>query len=470
MDISLLKHVRGTRWYSPLAGLGLAVAVLWIGFSGLHRSLWLDEAWVANSVREPSWGGMFWAGEWLQTTSPLFLIIARFAVAIGGLSVETLRAVPLLFAAVAGIAIYRAASRVAPALAPLACAALLFPQTAGETFGAFKQYGAEAAAVSIVLWATLAYLDQPTQKRFVILGASLIGLLPLAYPLAFVAPGIALAVYIGSPHRAVTLIGGFGAMLAVLYFFFIAPNVAPSLWGYWNGSAPELLPVAWLALSIVGTAWAAWRRNWTLLVCLFPCLLLLIAEFTGWYPASPRTRFFIRPCLILAMAVAAREVRIPRWAPAVLALALAANAIRMDPLKPVEDYTAVTRYLREHVQPQDLLLIHADAREGMRLAFAIAKWEPTVQYGSTGWPCCRRVNRSAGSTESEVRADLARLIPADFRGRVWLVYSNRALHWRYLGLDEGHLWRHVPWERGCPPAGYVDLTNVVISPADCNSP
>jgi hypothetical protein len=53
---------------------------------------------------------------------------------------------------------------------------------------------------------------------------------------------------------------------------------------------------------------------------------------------------------------------------------------------------------------------------------------------------------------------------------VWLVYSNRALHWRYLGLDEGHLWRHVPWERGCPPAGYVDLTNVVISPADCNSP
>jgi hypothetical protein len=140
--------------------------------------------------------------------------------------------------------------------------------------------------------------------------------------------------------------------------------------------------------------------------------------------------------------------------------------VRSIELKPVEDYTAAVSYLREHAQPEDRIILHADAREGMRLAFTIARWEPKVEYGSTGWPCCLR-SSPPRSTEADVRADLARLIPTDYRGRVWIVYGNRTLHWKYLGLDEGFLWRHVPWERGCLPTGYLDFTNVVISPADC---
>src|SRR5689334_16091070 len=95
MDFTLFKHERPiSRLVPPVL---LLSAVLWLGFRGLSRSLWLDEVWVANSIRENSLAGMFWGGEWLQTSPPLFLWIARLFDS----STETFRAVPLLFAVIA---------------------------------------------------------------------------------------------------------------------------------------------------------------------------------------------------------------------------------------------------------------------------------------------------------------------------------------------------------------------------------
>jgi hypothetical protein len=59
------------------------------------------------------------------------------------------------------------------------------------------------------------------------------------------------------------------------------------------------------------------------------------------------------------------------------------------------------------------------------------------------------------------------MIPAGFTGRVWLVFANRDLHWQYIGLDEGKLWRNTVWERGCPPGPYMDFGNLVLSPMEC---
>lgn len=486
MDSFLFKHVRGG------AGLILAAVFLGIGLKGIDYSLWLDEAWVANSVRATTLADMFLGEDWLQTTPPLFLLVSRAAVNVFGLSTPVFRLIPLTFAFLGGVGMWFAARRVAPILAPLAVAALILPSLAIEYFTSFKQYGAEAAAVAIVLWATFAYLQLLSHIRFLILCVILVGLLPLAYPLAFVAPGIVLAVYAKSGlKRASVLVAAFAGMLGVLYIFFIRPNISPVHWQYWSAGFSEGYSTTLLiavAVVLLLTVRAALRRDFTQLVCLLPCVLLVAAERLGWYPESPRTFLFARPCLILAVTMFAeeyvgrwREKSQKRWVRPIAAVATiiwALVVVSKYRSEPLEDYAATVSYLREHMAPNDLLLVHANAREGFRLYSTMANWDAPVvlgniRWGNTGWPCCQRNHPVPDASlpmekkESIVRADLARMIPGDFRGRIWLAYASRWRHWRYVGLDEGEFSRKILWNGGCTLGAYTLLPNIQISAMDC---
>lgn len=441
----------------------ILAAVVALGVQGLHRSLWLDEAWVANSIRVFPLGEMFWGGEWLQTSPPLFLLSARAVVGVFGLSTEVLRAVPLGFALLAAVAMLAAARKVAPGWAAVAGAALLFPDVAVEYFGSFKQYGAEAAAVACVLWATVEY----RRVGFGAYCALVAALLTLAYPLAFLLPGLLLWMRATEgPGRVGVFAAICAATLGGLYWVFIRPNVEPSLWQYWGRAEYGSGMWLWGAAVALLTARAVRTSRWLELACLLPCVLLVGAELSGWFPASPRMRLFIRPCFLLAAAMFLETVFSRRWL-AVLGAAVAIATVATHRSEPFEDYPATVSYLREHVQSGDLLLVHPDAVQGLRLYSAMAGWVPPAAYANTGWPCCLRGRTPARSTEAAVRADLAKLIPADYRGKVWLFYANRPLHWDYIGLNEGELWRKLTWDRGCPPADYIALPNLVISPMQC---
>ena len=96
---------RGREWAEYLVRrrittclIAIAVAVYGVvlRFAGLGRSLWLDEAWVANSVATSSLAKMFYYKSWLQTSPPLFLVLIRETVAVFGLTNAVLRAIPLL--------------------------------------------------------------------------------------------------------------------------------------------------------------------------------------------------------------------------------------------------------------------------------------------------------------------------------------------------------------------------------------
>ena len=78
------------------ATVALLALTLVLGLYGIERSLWLDESWVANSVNAPTLGGMFYYPNWLQTSPPLFLLLARAAIRVFGLSTVVLRSVPVL--------------------------------------------------------------------------------------------------------------------------------------------------------------------------------------------------------------------------------------------------------------------------------------------------------------------------------------------------------------------------------------
>ncbi|HYV63626.1 MAG TPA: glycosyltransferase family 39 protein, partial [Bryobacteraceae bacterium] len=174
-----------------MAAIILFGLTLILGLYGIERSLWLDEIWVANSVNAPTLSGMFYYPNWLQTSPPLFLLLARAAIRVFGLSTVVLRSVPLLLSLAAVAAMLGAARRVvSPSFAALATAVLAFHPTVVEYFRSFKQYGGEVAATSAVLWAAFVYLEKPAARQFYILLGVVVAAMTLSYPSVFLLPGL----------------------------------------------------------------------------------------------------------------------------------------------------------------------------------------------------------------------------------------------------------------------------------------
>jgi uncharacterized membrane protein len=191
-------------------------AALANGLHGIGRSLWLDEAWVANSVNAPSLSGMFVYPGWLQSNPPIFLLLSRAAIRVFGLSNASLRIVPLLFYLLAVGALLAIGRRIfAPFLAVLVGALVAFYPNAVEFSHTVKPYSEELAVTGILILATIWYLQQPGRREFGWLLAAVGGSLLLAYSAVFLWPGIFLAVgATGGPERGkrlallTTLAGG----------------------------------------------------------------------------------------------------------------------------------------------------------------------------------------------------------------------------------------------------------------------
>jgi hypothetical protein len=128
-----------------------------------------------------------------------------------------------------------------------------------------------------------------------------------------------------------------------------------------------------------------------------------------------------------------------------------------------------------NVGPSDLVLVHASLRDGFLLYTAMQGWTARpVIYGDTGWPCCAR-GRPPGvdvSTNDKIRRDLDTKVPRNFRGRLWLFYTNRPLHWAYVRGEDSKLWQNYFWTRNCRSELYIRFANLGLTPMRCdgNSP
>jgi hypothetical protein len=495
-------------------------AALVLGLAGIQRSLWLDEAWVANSISAPTLRGMFYYPDWLQSSPPLFLLASRAAVRLLGISNTSLRIVPLLMALAATVAMFAVARRIlSPAFAALACVLLVFYTAEIEYSHSAKQYSGEVAATTVILLAAVIYLQKPDRLRFCWLAAAIALALPFSYASVFLLPGIVLAIGYTSPRRSLVLTGVAGAVLAILYVFFIRPNLGYQLRAYWASEPESGLSrgvlgalIAIVAVTLIGIARThgklSWRE-WTLAVCALPCILLVAAGAFGWYPMSYRTRLFVFPCFLIVALMGLDDLtswlaqvrhnrslrsrlspgdcvpnqlqsrdRRERSGGAIAWLAVAAavllgirSELRSRPSLPKEDVNGAVRFLQRTVAPDDLLIVHPSVGESFRLYSAVHGWpSPPVTFGDTGWPCCPRdkIARPGVSTRKAVIADLDRMIPPRYAGRVWLLYTIRPTHWDWVGLDESNVWRDYFSDRGCAmPKPYLRFENLAITFAVC---
>jgi hypothetical protein len=128
--------------------------------SGLGRSLWLDEAWVANSVSAPSLEGMFYYDAWLQSSPPLFLLLVRLTVAPFGPSNTSFRAVPFFMGILAILSMLLFAARtLSRQYALLAWTLLVLSPFAIDYSKELKQYSSELAVSATILLLTSLYVE-----------------------------------------------------------------------------------------------------------------------------------------------------------------------------------------------------------------------------------------------------------------------------------------------------------------------
>ncbi len=513
-----MRHVR-----SKTAAILVLTAILIVGVvaraQGLGRSLWLDEAITANAATVGPIGDMVVYPAWLQTTPPVFLALSRAVVGMFGLSNTTLRLTPYLLSLLGLAAASVLFWRLFPRRFALLGIALLAVSPTALAYGAiFKHYGGELAAVTGALGLTQFYLAQPSRSRFLWLASGIFFGLLLAYPLAFVVPGIAFAVAAsGSKIRAVALSLGAAAWFAAIAYFCIVPNTSPELQAFWaaetapgflriliESTSTHLIPVRFrshalefaMAAAAVSAIAACFAPNFLprlrsrslpiANVCALTIATTAVAFRIGVYPISERTTLFLLPVWIVLLLQLVRVIStvLPRWSfrwqqPAFLiaALLLAVGPARMmrlpGSIKLQEDAEGAVAHLQKSVRPGELLWVHGSAAETFALYRKTLDWNPTdIWYSSTGWPCCARNRPLArkASTVAATRADFAQIVPEDYQGRLWLLYTMRPEHWEWAGMDEPAEVKKLLQERGCMIEPAPSFVNMGAVSALCGNP
>ena len=306
---------------------------------------------------------------------------------------------------------------------------------------------------------------------------------------------------------------------------FVSPNTSSSLYAYWGQEHGDSslaraaltdayvllyqLPIPYRLLGqqkfmsvtagifvIVGFVLSCLRfrrgtRKWLEIqvICVTPCLLLIICDALSMYPMTGRTGLFLLPAVVLVIMCTLQLIinfllhrtRQEIFRPAVdialvcMTLLIACVGIARQPTGalsvPEEDVASTLFFLRANVDAEDLLWVHASCSESFKLYKKIIGWEgASVKFGNTGWPCCPRgVPAIKGSgREDDVRRDLNNAVPVNFSGKVWLLYTKRSAHWQFVGIDESHIAQSVFRERGCRQESTPLFHNIGVSLFSCN--
>jgi hypothetical protein len=455
--------------------VGLSVLVVHDVPYLLRHPFWIDEAWVADSIRAPV--GLTRS---MASSTPLGWTFLLRLVPFGG--AQRLRLVPLAFAGLTAAAGYLFGRELR--LTPLAtgiltgAAALLSP--AMLVRDDLKQYTAEACAC-LILWLLVARIENEWRvRRLVAVAATAsVGMLfaETAIVVGVAAMGsLGLECLVRRQYRRLGQVAAASAVMlavaAAIYETLIRPQVTPTLVAYWDPfyvparSASAALSFIHLQLdqlarymgfgslaidaagALAGIAALIWLRRFAL-AAMFPVMLVIVivASADRKYPFGDlRTSTFwlVMVPVLMAVAVAAAgqlAAKAGRLGPLVVAAAAlavwvpATNTYIRSHHIPAEDVRGEVAYLDAHWRSGDVVVVNYGASFGFGYYYprppsfpvGVAPNGHVVAYPGLPWIV---IAPNGSPTQiADVLARARRVIaaePAGRRGRIWIVRAHES--------------------------------------------
>lgn len=461
------------------------------------RSLWLDEAYLANSILTYSFKQLLTTPlmHW-QAAPPGFLVLQKLATSVLGTSEYALRIVPLL-AGLGSIPLFFAIVRrcLAPTGQVLAMGLFVTLDPLIYYSAEAKQYGLDVMIALAILLMAVRWLERPREWRrpASLAAVGVLGITcshPAIFTLAavaFVLPTEFLRKRNYSATTQIALIGLLWAGLFVLnYLEFLRPLIHHSgLTAYW---AADYVPhdplgaIKWLGwelyqlyanystmwLPLVDTAIIAtlvgfvplWRRDRSLLALLtLPLVLTLGAALVHGYPFGSRLVLFLVPSLVILIGAGGAMI----WESFPPGRKFIAGLILLSILLPTaardafylivpqkrEEIRPVLAYIRDHRLPGDCLYVFCMSEAPFHYYADRFGLSPN-RFGLKDMPTV--IGRPCQQDPSLYRADLARLRG---HGRVWVLITHPAA---LGGIDEEKLFPQILEQWG-KPLGHVQAFN-----------
>lgn len=394
-----------------LVGVGIALRLLTFA---APRSLWLDEAMLANNIVTRSPAGLLQKLDNRQAAPPGFLLAEKLVVSLLGVGEKSLRIVPLICAlASMPLVFLLLRRRVSPRVGLLtlgmvaSCGPLIY-------YGSeVKQYSMDLVAALGVMVLGERLLSAPAARRagaYIALGATGTLAVWFSHPVIFVLAGVGAAAFLAAwrrkQSRSMLIIAGTGALwlasFALLYFKFLKPLASDDwLRTYWNSAYPpaSYKAVGWLfryATSMfllpagidtpaIGTVcglmglWLLWRRDRVLLALVAgPLAFTLLGAILHLYPFEGRLVLFLVPGWMLLIAVAIAYLwELPQQRGRVFAGVLLTilmvhpihdllvwtglqpmGKLAINSVPPEEEMKPIAVHLAAHAKPGDVVCLH----------------------------------------------------------------------------------------------------------------
>jgi len=533
-----------------LGGLLLAGVITRVQF--LDRSLWLDEAWVANSIRAASLQQAIYYDDWLQTTPPLFIALSRLVTTVFGTSNVAFRALPALAGIVSVLLFFFMALRLLkPSFAMIAILLFVFSPRVILYSQSLKQYSTDVlSTLSLVVLGHL-YIEKGADRWFYLLLAGFVVLSFLSYPAMLFLPFLLYAAIakvdlqsrVNDPQVAIRpnwrqffLVVALAVLVAATnYWFFIAPNKTSvlaeffpegfyqdhslteflefygvrllTLTGLFFFAGSSVFRIVAVLITVLGfihlwisqTKWPRLETFQTVVLLTAPVAGILGLNLLGLFPLPDfqhRLLLFVFPITTLAFSlglqflanlastfITSRSVSVKAASVEnVLGSAVFVGlvgfvwlffyTVGMKPFftEDYEDSSEAIAYLARRVQANDVLYIHATMREqfklyGRRLPAATS----SIFYGKVGMPCCPRKNYRSPQQESadDVIGEISAVSSAAAGRSLWLLVTDRPLHWFYLQRNDIEILERGLAKQGCEKTEEAKFTGVYIGYFRC---
>lgn len=420
------------------------------------RSLWLDEASVANWASQSSLKEV-WAS--IGPAPPFFVIAVHYIVKFFPNNEFTLRLLPCLFGIGSLVLIYLVARRIDSKAALLTLILFSFSYPLIYYSKELKQYSGDVFFALLLVFLTERVVTRDTLGNWSLWVVFSSLALCFSHAAAFVIPGLSLVLLlqgIGSRRRNIlpkwlvsSAIVGF--VFILIFYFVIRHQIQDWLVAYWKGFYPDTTsgknllfwlvrshftilksffqPNDWLALLLIPVAmdyFIRTNRRRFLLYLLFPLFLALVASFLHRYPYGvTRLMLFATPMLFVAMGQGLFRVLVTlyqkKYLVALVVMVIlfiwpTISHIYTDFAKPVrkEEMRPVIQYLEKNLEPGDRIYVYYGAREAFRYYYH-------GSYKNVMWGKLHRgdINKYASEIDKILERDI----------RVWFVFSH------YWGLE-----------------------------------